>query len=82
MLMKPPTMSPPITMGLFDKLRGKDATTTTATLVEDPVCHMKIDPAKAAGKSTHGPQTYHFCSPGCKGKFDRDPHKYLGAHHH
>jgi Cu+-exporting ATPase len=43
---------------------------------------MKVDPAKAAGKSQHGAQTYYFCSAGCKAKFDADPHKYLGTHAH
>jgi P-type Cu+ transporter len=65
-------------MGLFDKLRGKQG---EAALVEDPVCHMKIDPKGAAGESRHG-ETYFFCSKGCKAKFDSDPHKYLGAHGH
>lgn len=66
-------------MGFLDKLRGKGAAPAKAT---DPVCHMSIDPAKAAGKSQHGSETYHFCSAGCKAKFDADPHKYLGAHSH
>ena len=67
-------------MGLFDKLRGKQEG-GAAGMAEDPVCHMKIDPKKAAGTSRHG-DTYYFCSAGCKAKFDRDPHQYLGAHGH
>ncbi len=65
-------------MGFLDKIRPA-ASAGTAT---DPVCHMKVDPAKAAGKSEHGGETYHFCSPGCKKKFDADPHRFLGAHAH
>lgn len=65
-------------MGLFDKLRGKESATTMA---EDPVCHMKVDPKRAAGESRHG-ETYYFCSASCKAKFDSDPHKYLGEHGH
>lgn len=67
-------------MGMLDKMRG--STPPGPNTVTDPVCHMTIDPAKAAGKSQHGAQTYHFCSLGCKQTFDAEPHKYLGAHSH
>lgn len=55
--------------------------------VHDPVCHMDIDPATAAGKSEYQGQTYYFCSLGCKTSFDKDPEKYIGnteehEHHH
>jgi Cu+-exporting ATPase len=36
----------------------------------DPICGMKVDPAKAAGTSTVDGKTYFFCSLGCKAKFD------------
>ncbi|HWR13699.1 MAG TPA: heavy metal translocating P-type ATPase [Terriglobales bacterium] len=45
--------------------------------VTDPVCGMKIDPAKAAGKYTYKDQTYHFCNPSCETKFKADPERYL-----
>ena len=45
--------------------------------VKDPVCGMNIDPAKAKGKSEYEGKTYHFCSEGCKKKFDADPKKYV-----
>lgn len=45
--------------------------------VLDPVCGMKIDPAKAAGTVKHGEKTYHFCSKSCKESFEKDPAKYL-----
>ncbi len=48
-----------------------------AQLAKDPVCGMMIDPATAAGKSDYKGQTYHFCAPGCKVDFDKDPEKYL-----
>jgi Cu+-exporting ATPase len=67
-------------MGMLDKMRG--SAPPGANTVTDPVCHMTIDPAKAAGKSHHGAVTFYFCSMGCKLKFDADPHKYLGAHSH
>lgn len=68
-------------MGFLDKIRPA----TPAGKVQDPVCHMNIDAAKAAGKSEHAGQTYYFCSAGCKKKFDAEPAKFLsgggGAHH-
>ena len=67
-------------MGLLDKLRGK--TKTDAGTVTDPVCHMQIKTGDAVGSSRHGAETYYFCSAGCKTKFDRDPHQYLGHHSH
>jgi Cu+-exporting ATPase len=45
----------------------------------DPVCGMTVDPASAAGSSTHDGTTYHFCSRHCLAKFNADPAKYLGA---
>jgi len=44
---------------------------------KDPVCGMKVDPAKAAGKHEHKGKTYYFCSNGCLAKFKADPEKYL-----
>ena len=44
--------------------------------IQDPVCGMEIDPAKAAGKSVYSGKTYYFCSKSCKEKFDKDPKKY------
>jgi Cu+-exporting ATPase len=52
--------------------------TDTAAAVIDPVCGMTVDPARAAGSSTYGGQTFHFCSPSCKAKFDADPSAYAG----
>lgn len=46
------------------------------TTVHDPVCHMDIDPATAAGTSEYNGQTYYFCSLGCKKAFDKEPEKY------
>lgn len=46
-------------------------------MVIDPVCKMKIDENKAAGKSEYKGQTYYFCAPGCKKKFDENPQKYV-----
>ena len=42
----------------------------------NPAGPSKIRPEKAAGKSDYGGRTYHFCSLGCKTKFDKDPGKF------
>jgi Cu+-exporting ATPase len=48
-------------------------------LRKDPVCGMRVDPAKAAGKHDHKGKTYYFCSKGCLEKFKAQPDNYLGA---
>ena len=45
--------------------------------VTDPVCGMKVDPAKTSHQHTHDGHAYFFCSAGCRGKFSADPAKYL-----
>jgi Cu+-exporting ATPase len=45
-------------------------------MATDPVCKMKVDESKAAGKSEYKGQTYYFCSQGCKVKFDQNPQLY------
>jgi len=47
-------------------------------MAKDPVCGMTIDPREAAGSSEYRGQTYYFCAPGCKTKFDENPDKYAG----
>ena len=47
------------------------------TAVIDPVCGMKVNPATAAGKVVRGAETFYFCSPGCRAKFETDPERYL-----
>lgn len=42
----------------------------------DPVCKMKVDEQKAAGKSEYQGRTYYFCALGCKRKFDEHPENY------
>jgi Cu+-exporting ATPase len=50
-------------------------TTTTKTI--DPVCGMKINPKEAAGQSEFKGETYYFCSPACKEKFDAAPQNFI-----
>ncbi len=43
----------------------------------DPVCGMKVDPAKAAATAEYQGTRYFFCMEGCAAKFRADPNKYL-----
>ena len=45
--------------------------------VTDPVCGMKIDPAKTPHHFAYSGTDYHFCGAGCRTKFAADPEKYL-----
>lgn len=48
------------------------------TLVKDLVCGMMIDPTTAKGGSTqYKGETFYFCNPKCKTKFEAEPAKYL-----
>jgi Cu+-exporting ATPase len=42
----------------------------------DPVCGMKVDPAKAAASIEYEGATFYFCSQGCAAKFRAAPEKY------
>jgi P-type Cu+ transporter len=42
---------------------------------KDPVCGMTVDDGSQY-KSMHAGQTYRFCSPACKAKFDQEPGRY------
>ena len=56
---------------------SKTAGPVAATAVKDPVCGMTVDPATSKHRLEHGGTTYHFCSAGCRTKFEADPAKYL-----
>ena len=43
----------------------------------DPVCGMKVDPAKSAGSFDYQGVTYHFCGLRCLERFKSDPDKFL-----
>ena len=47
--------------------------------VNDPVCGMTIDSAKAAGQSNYQGQSYYFCSMQCEPQFDASPSKFASA---
>ena len=56
----------------------KKSAEVSPSLVKDPVCGMMIDPKNAkGGSSTFEDETYFFCNPKCKTKFDTEPLKFL-----
>ena len=52
---------------------------TPLQTVEDPVCHMRVDPKTARFEHQHRNKTYYFCCQGCRDKFQADPEKYLAS---
>ena len=42
----------------------------------DPVCGMKVDPAKSAATLEHGGWQFYFCGQSCANKFKSSPEKY------
>jgi P-type Cu+ transporter len=43
----------------------------------DPVCGMRVDPARLVATHQHQGRTYYFCSPRCRVRFVADPLRYL-----
>jgi P-type Cu+ transporter len=43
----------------------------------DPVCGMEVNTMSAEAQSEWGGQTFYFCSPECKRKFDANPQQYI-----
>jgi P-type Cu+ transporter len=56
---------------LFPILSGPASSAT------DPVCGMAVDPATARAKTEYAGQTYYFCCPHCRERFEADPARYL-----
>jgi Cu+-exporting ATPase len=44
----------------------------------DPVCGIKLDEAKAAGRTGYAGAMYYFCSVDCQKKFEETPGEYIG----
>jgi Cu+-exporting ATPase len=53
------------------------AASTNAHLAKDPVCGMSVDPHKTPHHAAHGGKIYHFCSAGCRTKFEANPVQYV-----
>lgn len=43
----------------------------------DPVCGMEVEVANAKHQTVYEGQTYYFCCPHCKARFEKEPVKYL-----
>ena len=48
-------------------------------IVRDPVCGMTVDPEAGKPSLPYEGHTYHFCSDGCRRKFEAAPQDYLTA---
>ncbi|MFN7963584.1 MAG: heavy metal translocating P-type ATPase [Thermoanaerobaculia bacterium] len=56
---------------------GTPTQASSLASVIDPVCGMKVDPAKARFRSELAGASYFFCCAGCQTKFEADPAAYL-----
>jgi Cu+-exporting ATPase len=45
----------------------------------DPVCGMRVDPARAAATHEHGGTRYYFCGRRCGERFVADPARFVGG---
>ena len=45
--------------------------------IVDPVCGMTVDPETSKHRYDYRGNTYHFCSTGCRTKFEAAPQQYL-----
>jgi len=52
---------------------------TADDVVRDPVCGMTVDPAAGKPSLRYDGHAYHFCSEGCRRKFEAAPQDYLTA---
>ncbi|MGM0516776.1 MAG: heavy metal translocating P-type ATPase [Pseudomonadota bacterium] len=51
----------------------------SADQATDPVCGMQVDPARAEHTTHYHGEDWHFCSAGCKARFEEDPEHYLSG---
>jgi adenylate cyclase len=56
-----------------------NASTAEQPIAIDPVCRMRVQPSKAAGRVTHAGTDYWFCSLDCVSQFARDPTAFTTA---
>ena len=78
-----PTVTPVVEIGGATPTAhttGKDTTMfgkkKAAPTHIDPICGMKVKPAKAAATREHDGNSFYFCSTHCAATFDADPHRY------
>ncbi|WP_043114248.1 heavy metal translocating P-type ATPase [Solimonas soli] len=60
---------------------GQQTAATADAAATDPVCGMRVDPAKSPHRHMHGGELFHFCSARCAQKFAADPSPYVHASH-
>lgn len=79
----PPTARPPTTPAA-DALPTTSASAAApeppARIEIDPVCDMRVRVLPQTPAATHAGQTRHFCSEGCRKRFEKNPAKYSNAH--
>jgi Cu+-exporting ATPase len=63
--------------GASDSHVHGSAPDTAGQSVVDPVCGMKVDPARAKYHAEHAGRTFYFCCAGCWSKFTADPDRYV-----
>lgn len=47
--------------------------------VQDQVCGMRVDPAKAEAHAGHNGRTYYFCSEHCADRFKAEPARFVAG---
>ena len=47
--------------------------------VQDPVCGMRVDPAKSRFSHEHDGRSYYFCCGGCQAAFRADPTRFVAV---
>jgi xanthine dehydrogenase accessory factor len=76
-----PLPQPEIAVAVLAELvawrRGRTAITAAPLEAVDPVCGMTVAVTVDAPSAEHAGTTYWFCCPGCRGRFVRDPEKFL-----
>ena len=60
--------------------RHHEGTARARQTVKDPVCHMDVDPASAAGSVEHDGRTYYFCSKHCAREVPGGPRSIHGRY--
>ncbi|MFZ0922374.1 MAG: heavy metal translocating P-type ATPase [Candidatus Acidiferrales bacterium] len=58
---------------------GPGTAAAQSNLATDPVCGMRVDPARAKATREHLGKTYYFCCEACAKKFADAPEKYLAV---
>lgn len=62
-----------------DNEETADQGAAETVLVKDAVCGKSVDPATSTIMADYKENTYHFCSEGCKEKFEANPAEFVMA---